>query len=391
MIAVAAGGDGIARLDDGRVVFCEGALPGELVDIVVTSERRDFARARVSAVAEPSAARTVPPCPHVAAGCGGCTWQHVADDADLELKTSIAKDALRRIAHGDETVVRSSPRARGRVPLRGYRTTARLAVDGEGRAAYRRRHSNDPITVSSCLVAHPALEDLIVEARFPGASEVVLRVSAATGEQLVWPDRSASRAVVPAGTAVSRGDPPAALTETVGGRDWRISASSFFQPGPQSASILADAVRAAAGDGLRGAKVVDLYAGVGLLGGSLVADMAQGSLIAVESNGAAAADAKYNLADLDARVIVGEVAGVPPEGVDIVIADPSRSGLGPSASSAVARWDAATVVLVSCDPASMARDVALLDRLGYRLEGIEVLDLFPGTFHVETVSRFAKG
>jgi 23S rRNA (uracil1939-C5)-methyltransferase len=397
---MAAGGDGIARLPDGRVVFCEGALPGEEVAVELTDLRRDFARARVVAVLSPSAARVAPPCPHVADGCGGCTWQHVLPADQAELKVSIVADALRRIGGFTDVEVRASPPGRSRVAMASYRTTLRLAVDDMGRPAFRRRHGHELVTVDSCLVSHPRLEELVRAARFPGAREVVLRVGAASGDRLAAPDRASRRATVPPGTAVGRS---AAVREDVAGRRWRVSASSFFQSGPAAAAALVEAVVAASGPE-PGRSIVDLYAGVGLLGGVVAARTGARALVAVESSEAATRDASANLVDLPARVVHAEVAdgswtattdlptpGLPTPGrPDLVIADPARSGLGPSAAATIVGMAAPIVVLVSCDPASLARDARLLAASGYRLAGVEVLDLFPGTFHADAVSRFVR-
>ena len=398
---VVAGGDGIGRLADGRVVLCEGALPGERVAVTVVERRRDHARARVVDVLDPSPLRVDPPCPHLARGCGGCTWQHVRPGGQLMLKAAIVADALRHIGGLPDVAVAPAPPERGTVPLAGYRTSLRLAVDSQGRPAYRRRHAHDLVAVDSCLVAHPRLAELVADARFPGASEVVLRVGAGTGERLAHADRASGRAKVPLGTAVSSPPGrPAVVHEVVDGRRWRVSATSFFQSGPEAAEVLVAAVRAALGaDVGPGAVVADLYAGVGLLGGSVAAQCAGASLVAVESQRGAARDAAANLDDVGARVIVGEVAEACRRGAvrgprgrapDVVVADPARGGLGPSAATAVAGLGAPLVVLVSCDPASLARDATLLGALGYRLESVEVLDLFPATFHVEAVSRFVR-
>jgi len=402
---LAAGGDGIARLDDGRVVFCEGALPAERVRIEVVEQRRDYARARVVEVLDASEARQVPPCPHLARGCGGCTWLHVRPSDQAPLKAGIVVDALRRIAHLPDVAVTPAPPERPRVPAVGYRTTVRLAVDRDGRPAYRWRHANETVAVDSCGVAHPLLAELIGGSRFPGAREVVLRVGARTGERLAAPDR-ARGVVVPEGTVVSPPHgPPAAVHEVVDGRRWRVSATSFFQPGPEAAEAVVGAVASAVapiwpatgvGRGPRPV-VADLYAGVGMLGASVVARLGGASLVSVESSPGSAQDALANLAGLDARVVLGDVDLVCGRGSvvsldgrcpDVVVADPARPGLGPSASGAVAALGAPLIVVVSCDPASLARDAVLLGRLGYRLESVEVLDLFPGTFHVECVSRF---
>lgn len=390
--AIAAGGDGIGRLGDGRIVFCEGALPGERVAIAVHDVRRDFARARVVEVVVAGGARRTPPCPHLARGCGGCTWQHIRPDHQPILKADIVRDALRRIAHRPDLAVSVG----GAVSEGGYRTSVRLSVDGGGRPAYRKRHSHAELAVDSCLVSHPLLAELIAEGRFPGASEVGLRVGARTGERMAWAD-ARGKPVLPPGTRYGR---DAAVGEVVFGRRWHISAGAFFQSGPEAAETLVSSVLRAVGDG-RGTggdarrTVVDLYAGGGLLGGSIAAAGGVDRLVAVESNRAAVGDARINLAEFDAEVVgvdvarldVASFAGAAP---DVVVADPARSGLGPAAARVTAGLGAPTLVLVSCDPASLARDVVLLAGQGYDLETVEVLDLFPDTFHVETVSRFGK-
>ena len=364
---VAAGGDALARDAGGRVAFVEGALPGERVGAEVVQERKDFVRARVIEVLDPSPSRVEPPCPFVAAGCGGCQWQHIDPAAQSRLKVDIVIDALRRIAHRPDPPMAGEVRA---VPATAYRTTLRLAVGRDGRAAYHRRHGHDLVAVDSCLIAHPALEDLVVNGRFPRAREVTLRVSASTGERVAVVHPAGAGLHVPADVAAG-----GRIHEELAGRRWRISATSFFQAGPAGAELL-----------------VDAYAGVGLLGGALAGGRGNVAVVAIESHPAAARDAKANLADLDARVLqidVGEWRA-PDEPPALVVADPARTGLGKPGVQALVAAGAPVLVLVSCDPASLARDTALLAGAGYRLASVQVLDLFPHTFHVETVSRFER-
>jgi 23S rRNA (uracil1939-C5)-methyltransferase len=385
--AVAAGGDAIGRDADGRVVFVEGALPGERVRAEITAEHKDFLRSRAVEVLTPSADRVEPPCPYVAAGCGGCQWQHVGVAAQGRLKADVVADALRRIAHLPDAPISPAVVA---VPATAYRTTLRLAVDAAGRAVFRRRHGHDGITVETCLISHPRLEELVGAGRFPGATEVVLRVSVATGERVALVRPSTAAPAVPDDVLIG-----GRIHEVVGGRTWRLSATSFFQSGPASAQALVETVRASLGDALdAGGVLVDAYAGVGLLGGSQAA-AASGSdvrLVAVESHPPAARDARSNLRDLDARVIQVDVAAwkAPAQPAAAVIADPARSGLRRAGVAALVAARAPVLVLVSCDPASLARDTALLAAAGYRLDQVTVLDLFPHTFHVETVSRFLR-
>ena len=431
--AVAAGGDALARDGDGRVVFVEGALPGERVAVRITEARKDYARAVVVDVLDPSPDRVAPPCPTLAAGCGGCTWQHVTPAAQSRLKAAIVVDALRRIARLPE------PPAPSLVALDGpaLRTTARLAVTSGARAGHRPRHAasggggvavlfppagaptpaSSPrrgpqprpvpssggegvaqaIETDTCLVTHPLLEDLVVHGRYGGAGEVILRVGVASGERLVRLDVPVRKATVevPDGVVVvGEGSKGAAFVhEEVAGRRFRVSADSFFQPGPVAAAGLVAAVSAAVGDALGpGAHLVDAYAGTGLFASVLGA--ASGARVtAVESDRSAAADARANLADLDAKVVpveVGRWDATRSGPADVVVADPARSGLGRPGVAALVAADAPRMVVVSCDPASLARDTVLLTAAGYRLVSVALVDAFPHTFHVEAVARFDR-
>lgn len=389
--AMVAGGDAFARDDNGRVVFVGGALPGERVRARLTDERRDFARAMTVEVVEASPDRVAPPCAALAAGCGGCTWQHLALEAQSRYKAAIVVDALRRIAGLAEP---PDPRI-ATMPAPALRTTARLAVSADGRAGHRARRAGNPVVTDGCLVAHPLLEELVVAGRYPGAGEVVLRASVASGERLVRTDADPAAVVVPDDVAVVAKGRRAFLHEEVAGRWFRISADSFFQPGPVAAEALVNAVSAAVGDALPPAgHLLDAYAGVGLFASVLGSRGHAVRVTAIESHRAAAADAGKNLADLDARVVVGEVGrwrrGHGELPVDVVVADPSRPGLGRPGVAALAAAGAARLVLVSCDPASLARDSRLLAGSGFELSTLALVDAFPHTFHVETVARFDR-
>lgn len=381
-----AGGDALGHHPDGRVVLIEGALPGELVRAEVVEERRDLLRSRVIDVVVASPMRTAPPCPAVALGCGGCSWQHIDVGAQANLKVDIVRDALRRIAHVEEVDIDVvEPESDGR-------TTVRAGVV-DGQPALHRRHSHDLVPVEACLASHPLVEEVLVHGRFPGADEVTVRCGARTGERLVVVSPRVEQAYVPTGTAVvakgSKAARAAAIHEEAAGRTWRISAQSFFQSSPEVAEALVEAVRAAVGPLTAADHVVDAYAGVGLFAGS-IAGPSGSRITALESHASAAADARQNLADAGAHVIRCEVARWRPSPADVVIADPARPGLGRLAAAALAASGARTLVLVSCDPASFARDVGLLDGLGYRLGTLTLVDAFPHTFHTETVSRFDR-
>ena len=369
---VVAGGDGIGRQDSGRVVFVTGALPGERVTVRITDERRDFARGEVEAVLIPSPDRVVPPCRFRLAGCGGCEWQHIAPHAQPGFKRDLVVDALRRIAHIDEPNVADCVA----LPPLAYRTTVRVAIDGEGRPAFRRSLSHDLVTVDDCLVAHPTLAAMLHDAQWPGAKEAVLRVGARTGEVLIDVKPR------PEGFAA-----PTFFHEEAAGRRWQISTGSFFQIRPDGADELARLV----GDAL-GARdvstVVDLYAGVGLFAGALH-DRGFDVRAAVEGGRFATADARVNLEGV-CDVIECDVAKWRGTSVDAVVADPSRRGLMAEGVATVERCAPRVVVLVSCDVAALGRDAKLLGAAGFALQHSTPLDLFPHTPHVEAVSTFVR-
>jgi len=367
-----AGGDALARGADGRVIFVDGALPGERVQVDVTASHTDHQRARVVDVLDASPHRIEPPCAHARAGCGGCGWQHIDVDAQRRFKEDIIRDALRRIARLD------------RVPLAptvalaptGYRTTVRaLVVDGQ--AAFRRHRSHDPITIDSCLVAHPLVDDLLVNGRFGNAREVVVRVGVATGERAVRTDPFPAEIKVPGDVQHTE---RASVREVIAGITFRVSIRSFWQSRPDGAEALAHLVRDAVG---RGRRVADLYCGAGLFSATLDAP---GNVVAVERDRHAFADARDNLRAASVRVVRADVAKWRPEAVDVVIADPSRAGLGRAAARVVLGCDAARVVLVSCDAAAMARDIGLLGDGGYDVTSLTPVDLFPHTPHIECVT-----
>lgn len=387
---VAKGGDAVAREPDGRVVFVDGALPNERVRVEITETKKGFRRGRVVEVLDPSEHRVEPECIEVNNGCGGCDLQIASPDHQRELKVQIVQDALERIGkleHLPEIATVALPES-------GYRTNVRSVIVN-GRAGFRSRGSHDPVMVEGCDVAHPLIQDLMAKSQFTGASEVTMRVGAATGDRMVIASPNARHISVPDGVAVVGSDELAAgkrawIYEEVDGRTWRISAGSFFQTRPDGAQALVNEVRKSIGDVPSEARAFDLYGGVGLFAGTVFA--ADTRVVLVEQNESSVADAKINLADLETdnlvKIVRSKVEDWSPRRADVVVADPARQGLGRSAVQRIAETDAPVVVLVSCDAASLARDAGLLSRKGYTLDTVTLVDLFPMTSHTETVSRF---
>lgn len=388
--AMAVGGEAVAREPSGRVVFVSGAAPGETVLVHLTDERRTFARGSVLQVVSGSPDRVHPPCPLVAEGCGGCDWQHLSLGAQERLRRELVADVLHRDGGvEDPSVTSGTP-----VPAERVRTTVRGTVGADGRFAFRRRRSHDPVEVASCLVAHPLVDEILAEGRFDGADEVTVRVGARTGERLVVAGPNARGVVVPGDVTVVGSDQlrrghRAWIHETAADRTWRVSAGSFFQASPEGAEALVTEVAAMVERWAPDAeRLVDLCSGVGLFAGTVGAGR---SVVGVERSASAVADARHNLADLpDVRLVKVALARWRPSAADVVVADPARSGLGAEAVASVAATGAGLCVLVSCDPASLGRDARLLGQAGYRHAGSVVLDLFGHTGQVEVVSGFVR-
>jgi 23S rRNA (uracil1939-C5)-methyltransferase len=380
-----AGGDGLARDEDGRIVFVRGALPDELVTAAVVHEHRDVAHAVVVEVVEPSPDRRAPPCRHRLDGCGGCDWMHLSPAAQLPAKVEVVKESLRRVAKLPADDVERLVVAGQSVPEVGTRTTVRVVGSVDGRAGFRMRASNDVVAVSACMIARPELSDAIGALRIEPGDEVELRYSPATGE-------------------IARGPARSAIVQQVGSSLLQVSSGAFFQSSPEGAALLADAVSRMLPE-LPDARVaVDAYGGGGLFSAVVLAPtMRQGMIVLVESNRAACADAEVNLRAAIAgrdgvrhRVVRADFGRWRPDrAVDVIVADPARAGLGKLGVATVQRAQPNVVALVSCDPVAMARDVGLLRPAaggsgGYRLAAVEVIDLFPNTHHVETVARLER-
>jgi 23S rRNA (uracil1939-C5)-methyltransferase len=384
---LAVGGDAVGRDTDGRVVFVAGALADETVRVRVRSSKRRFAHADLVEVVEPSPLRMRPACPHVERGCGGCGWAHLELDAQRGAKVDMVVEAMTRIGKVDPPMVEAGPA----LASTGFRTTVRAAVVDE-RGGFHRATSDDAVAVDSCRVTHPLVEQMLVEGRFSGADEVVLRAGARTGERLARVAPSAAEVVLPDDVLVVGADELTAgrrawIHEEIAGVRFRVSADSFFQARPDGAEALIRAVSDALDGTDPAAPMVDLYSGVGLFAGTVGAGR---PVVAVESSKSSSADAQINLAEADAKVINVAVEQWRPSSAEVVVADPPRSGLGQRGVAKVGATGAHRLALVSCDAGSLGRDAGLLVADGWTLDWARLIDMFPDTPHVEVVTRFSR-
>lgn len=372
-----AGGDGLARFSDGRIVFVPGVVPGERVVAEIVTSQRDFARARLVSVETASDKRREPPCPRVAQGCGGCDWQHIDRHAQGAFKRAVVTEAYGRTGKMDLDLLLR------RITDEARRTTVRVASEGHG-CGFRMAGSHDVVPTNDCIVAHSAINALLASPLLDGPGEVSIRVGARTGDVAAW----CHEGRLVEGLEVRTGR-NARITEIVDGRTYEVSMESFFQSSPQAAELILDSVRRrldrlGASDGL----MVDAYGGVGLF--ALAFAERFDELVLVEESRSACRDAVRNLADT-ATVIentrVEQWDAVP---AATVIADPSRQGLGKQGARSIVDTGASHIVLVSCDPVAAARDARYLVDAGYDLVEAEVLDIFPETHHVEVVAAFAR-
>jgi tRNA/tmRNA/rRNA uracil-C5-methylase (TrmA/RlmC/RlmD family) len=414
------------------VVFVRHALPGERVRArVLERDTGRFWRAEAVEVLRASPDRVRARCAFAGpSGCGGCDWQHVAPAAQRRLKAAVVAEQLRRIGRVDPGEVEVEP-VPGDLDGLGWRTRMRFAVDADGRPGLRRHRSHEVVPVSGCAIAHPELAAVGVgDRRWPDVGAVEIAIGGGgpgddgggSGRPSRWdrlvvlePSGRRGRPEVPAlpipvsvavrdrtGLHRIRGRTWLGERVRVGGRDvrFRVTGAGFWQVHPGAAQTLLEAVL----DGVRarpGETVWDLYAGAGLFTAGLADAVGpSGAVVSVESDPRACADARRNLHDIPTvllrrgtvrSVLAAAHDGSLPPRADVVVLDPPRSGAGREVTALVAGLGPRAVGYVACDPAALARDVALFAGHGYRLETLRAFDAFPMTHHVECLAVLRPG
>ncbi len=396
--SIAAGGGCVARAGDGRVVFVRHALPGERVVATVTASASSFLRADATSILGASPDRVDPPCPHAGpGGCGGCDWQHAALPAQRGLKAALITEQLRRLARVDLRVPVEP--VDGHPNGLAWRTRMHFAVDRSGRIGLHRHRSHDIEPIEHCPIATVEVDAVGVGTiLWKGARQVEVTASPDGGRPVVAVDtgrrRLAARTPDQVGLVVNghvRHRPSRVHFEVLGNR-FEVTAGVFWQVHPAAGAVLTRCVL----DGLSprsGERALDLYAGAGLFTVPLARAVGVGgSVVAVERNGRACADAVRNLGDRpQVRVVrsdVGPKVIGAQQPVDLVILDPPREGAGVDVMRALASMAPAPrrIAYVSCDPASFARDLRATLDAGWSLGSLRAFDLFPMTEHVELVA-----
>ena len=376
---LAHGGAAVARVD-GRVVFVEGAIPGETVEAEVTHRRKDFWRAQATAVLDPAAARIEPPCPYFKAGCGGCQLQYLAYRIDV----LGMDDPWRYRIRGEFHVLHRG----GAVSLGFYR-----------------KHTYQTLPIDACLIHAEAIERALPAFARAAEDPVAARVTAlqftwAPGtSDLLWAPYPPGSADPGFGARAAGWIPELNLNDdSIGiddaGRHFRVRPEAFVQVNARQRDVLYQ--RAVAFARLRGGdRAVDAYAGIGMLTARLAEYAAD--VIAVEESPYAVRLGELNM-QLNGcgnvqyrRGRVEDTLGQLEGPIDVLVLDPPRAGCAETAVEAMANLRAERIVYISCDPATLARDVGRFCAAGrYTLVEVAFVDMFPQTFHIEAVVKLER-
>lgn len=423
------GGDGLARLPadkrgPGKAVFVPFVLEGERIEASLREQKRSFARAQAETILQASSERVEPHCPYFRR-CGGCHYQHAGYQHQLEIKASILRENLRRIAKLElETEIKIHPS-----PPWNYRNRSRLKLRTEPEFAlgYYKFGSHELLPIEECPVSSPLINRAIAATwqmgrehsvpdgiheieLFANADDTLVLIEAGCEPGTPGTPIKEWAATLPAalpgfagivgfpasssslsGTAAPKPLSASGARELIYKTDstgYRVSAGAFFQVNRHLINELINTVTA----GCSGGTAVDLYAGVGLFSTVLSKGFAQ--VIAVESSQTSHADLLHN-SPANVKAVRATTADfLQSTGgklrPDLVVVDPPRSGLGESVVQSIVGLGAHRMTYVSCDPATVARDLIGLLKAGYRIEQAHLVDLFPQTYHLESVFQLAR-
>lgn len=391
------GGDALARLPDGRAVFIPFALPGETLLVRLVEEKERYARAEICQILQPSEKRVHPRCPHFQQ-CGGCHYQHMPYPEQLRVKEEILKDQLVRVGKVENPPVKPiqpSPKPWN------YRNQVQFHIAEDGRPGFMKHRSNQVFPIEECHLPEEELNEIWPAFQFehiPGLDRVVLRSGEDGQDALLILESDAEEAFEfsldlplsavlqgPGGEIILAGDDFTIIP--VLDFPFVVSAGSFFQTNTRLTEILIESLLEKL-PLTEETLLLDIYCGVGLFSVFLAPLVKQ--VIGIESNSSAAEDFLFNLGDYENV----ELYDLPAEEVlpgldirpDIILLDPPRSGLSRIVLDRVVELAPDTIAYVSCDPATLARDVGRFRKGGYQLLEATPFDMFPQTYHIESLS-----
>jgi len=415
--SLAYGGDAVAHID-GKVVFVPGCVPGDVIRLHVTEDRGSFLRGKMAELLSPSPSRVEPFCPYAEA-CGGCQWQAVSYPEQLRWKRSIVEESMKRI--GGFQHIETEP-CLPSSPDRGVRTVVRYRAGNSGSGfvlGYYERHSHRIVDIAHCPMAAEGVNEIARYMREHGGElfrgidirEATVRASQHYPSALLTVHtagecdlRAAAQNMLDgipglAGIVHRLGDGRHLETygepfryERIGETEFRIEERSFFQANVVQAARLTALVREMLGTGKTNT-VVDGYGGVGLF--ALTALPGDAAVHLYDSSWSAVKDSIFNARKNGFKRFTAYVENAADaagtiETADALILDPPRPGLGEKTVHALCRLDAETIVYVSCNPATLARDARFFHARGYAVERIVPVDMFPHTYHIETVVKLKR-
>jgi len=375
----------------GRVVLTPFVLPGEIARVEVQQERPDLLKTKLVEVVSAAPARVAAPCPYFGV-CGGCHYQHAEYGFQLEQKSAILREQLKRVGKidfaGEIETIAAEPY--------GYRNRTQFHVAGS-KIGYYLPGTHDLLPVTQCPISSPRINEVLTAllemAKEPQWPRFIDAIEVLTNETDVLLNIDSERPVARRFFEWCEQRIPGAargyLEYTAGGDVYRVSHNSFFQVN----RFLVDRLVEVALEGAVGETALDLYAGVGLFSVNLARRFKQ--VTAVESGKAAIRDLEFNATRANValggssesveRFLPGLEA--PP---DFVLADPPRAGLGKVVTMELLRLEPKAIMIVSCDPSTLARDLGALVAGGYRIDRLRMVDLFPQTFHIESVAHLVR-
>ena len=436
---LAYGGDAVGRYE-GRVLFVPGGIPGERVRVDIVEERRGHARATLLEILRPAPERVEPSYP-LLTDCG-CQWQHIAYPAQLTWKAHIVRQLLVRIGKQPDAIVHPAIGMSNGLPPWHYRNIALFSVGPAGEVGFKLTESHDVQDLEDCALLHPALDIVYQRVRSklikyfgdslsemiqgftirgaigavsaPGTNAVkavptLLSLHARPGSMIEAPQQLAHELITIApgivGVIVERvggryGRVVAGqefLTDTVLGRRFRVSADSFFQVNLVQTAVLIERAMQML-EPQRTDVTLDGYSGVGLFSTFLASRASR--VIAIESQPSAVMDARAN-ATLNNQNNITTLEGTLErilgqlhyrrERIDVALVDPPRAGCHPKALQALQILAPRNICYVSCDPSTLARDIATLCSGGrYRLVAAQPVDMFPQTYHIECLALLTR-